>query len=380
LSKVIFISDSLEWSGSTAQLFVLAKGLEELGWEVCIASPEGGELACRIRPSGLGHSPLDSRQDRFLDAAQELADLLAEENADILHAHQPRAHSVGLAALYLMESQPAFVVTRRLAVNPDKNAPSRLKFRNPMVDGFIVVTDSLRRALAGAGVPPDRIATIPGGVDTDLFQPREKDRKLLKELGVPEGVPVIGHITHFSEWKGQPLVLEAAAKLAASGRKAVYLFAGRDTDSEEMRSRVRKAGLGEEAVRLLGFRSDVPRLLSVCDISVSASNRGDASSGPVREALAMRIPVAVSDTAGNADLIRDGRNGRLFSVGSSDDLARVLGEMLDDPVAARHQAAAGCRLVRELFSNKELVSATAAFYKKLLERKSAAGWKRVQPH
>jgi len=372
VKRVLLFSETQSWCGAAAQQLALAKGLAAAQWEVRVASPEHGELAKRAAAAGFIHLPINPQQDHDLSVACRLAQSIQEGGIDVLHAHQPRAHAVSLAALAILSGAgPAFIVTRRLPLGTAKQGHNSLKFRNPRVNGFIAVSEAIRRELLEAGVAPEKVVTIPNGVDIATFQPVAKDEELLRELAIPDGVPVIGKITHFNDWKGQPIVIEAAARMAAEGRRAVFLFAGRGTDSEEMKSRVRKAGLPEESVRLLGFRNDVPRVLSVCDVSVSAATRGDCIAGAVRESLAMRIPVVVSDTPGNVELIQEGRTGRTFAAGSATDLTRVLGETLDDTVAARFQALEGCKLVRERYSNERLVEATLDFYQKTLARKSA---------
>ncbi|MFH1724293.1 MAG: glycosyltransferase family 4 protein [Elusimicrobiota bacterium] len=375
MKKVLFISESQGWSGGAAQLLHLAKGLRagDLGWDVKLASPEDGEVARRAREAGIVHIPLHPRQDYDLITARRLARILESEEVDILHAHHPRAHAVGLASLYLSRRRPAFVVTRRVSFAIPKNIFSRLKYCSSRIDGFIAVADSVGRELVAGGVPPGKVMTIPSGVDTELFRPAPDDGTMRRELGLPEGVPVVGKIANYSDWKGQAILIDAAARMLGRGRKAVFLFAGRDTDGAPMRELVRKAGLPEGTARLLGFRTDISRLLSVCGISVNAAVRGEGISGALRESLAMEVPVAASDAGGNAELVREGVTGRLFAAGSGADLARVLGEMLDDPRTAKRQAAEGRRVVRERFSIECMVRATDAHYRKLLSLRAGDG-------
>jgi glycosyltransferase involved in cell wall biosynthesis len=51
----------------------------------------------------------------------------------------------------------------------------------------------------------------------------------------------------------------------------------------------------------------------------------------VQEAFGVRIPVVASRLGALAEKVRDGETGRLFTAGDSDDLARVLRELLDQP-------------------------------------------------
>jgi glycosyltransferase involved in cell wall biosynthesis len=370
MRKALFVSESQGWSGGAAQLLVLGQGLAKRGWDVRLASPEDGDVAGRWVKSGLTHIPFRPRQDYDLINALRLAKMVDKEKIDVLHAHHPRAHAVCLASRYLSRRSPVFLVTRRVSFARAKNIFSRLKYLNPRIDAFIAVAENVRGQLIQGGVKAGKVHTIPSGVDTEVYVPTASDDVLRAELGITNGHKVLSKIGNYGEWKGQDIFLRAAKRLLDAGRPIVCLLAGRDTDGDIARERVEAAGLPSDAVRLLGFRQDVPRLLSITDISINAATRGEGISGAIRESLAMEIPVAASNAGGNGELVREGETGRLFTAGSDEDLARVLGEILDDPVAAKKTATTGAQLVRKSFSVDFSVARTLELYEKLLGAKA----------
>ncbi|TBR22437.1 glycosyltransferase, partial [bacterium] len=261
-------------------------------------------------------------------------------------------------------------VTRRVSFKVSSNPFSALKYRNPRIDGYVAVAENVRRELIAGGVPAERVATIPSGVDMALFKPTAPDAALAKALDLPPGVPVIGKIANFSEWKGQTVMLEAVAKLKKSGTRVVLVFAGRDTDSAALKKLAHDAGVTADC-RFLGFREDVPRLLPLFTVSVNAALKGEGISGALRESLAMEIPAVASDAGGNAELIVEGKTGKLFKAGSSEALAKALSETLADLPAAKALARAGGAVVAERFSDKASVRLTMEYYKRLSERAAA---------
>ncbi|HVE11890.1 MAG TPA: glycosyltransferase [Elusimicrobiota bacterium] len=367
--KILFVTESQGWSGGAAQLLLLAKGLKAKGADVRLASPEDGEVARRAKAAGIPHIPFHPRQDYDLVSAARLARILDAERFEVLHAHHPRAHAVCVAAAYLASNRPVLVVTRRVSFPLPKNVFSRLKYRNPRIDGFVAVAEAIRQELLRGGVRAERVRTIPSGVETADFAPRPKDEALAAELGLPAGVPVIGKIGNHGEWKGQDHFLAAAAALAKRGRRAVFVLAGRDTDSEDLLAKAKELGLEPGTARFLGFRADVPRILSLLSVSVNAATKGEGISGALRESLAMGVPVCASDAGGNAELVEDGVTGRLFKAGDPEDLARVLAELLDDPAAARAQAERGRALVLERYSVDKMVERTDEYYRELAARR-----------
>lgn len=58
---------------------------------------------------------------------------------------------------------------------------------------IVVVTDSFKKEIVKMGIPAEKIYVIKNGVDIEMFRPRNKSEKLLKELGI-EGRKVLGYI------------------------------------------------------------------------------------------------------------------------------------------------------------------------------------------
>ncbi|TPW20333.1 MAG: group 1 glycosyl transferase [Elusimicrobia bacterium] len=200
-----------------------------------------------------------------------------------------------------------------------------------------------------------------------VFKPTAPEPGLAAELKLPPGVPVIGKIANFSEWKGQTVMLEAVARLKKAGTRTVVVFAGRDTDYPALKKLAQDAGVTEDC-RFLGFREDVPRLLPLFTVSVNAALKGEGISGALRESLAMEIPAVASDAGGNSELIVEGKTGRLFKPGSAESLAKALAETFADLPAAKALARAGAAVVAERFSDKASVRLTMDYYARLSER------------
>src|SRR5579859_7263705 len=100
MRKVLFLTESRGWSGGARQLLHLGSGLREAGWDVALACPSDGDIYERARGEGFDPVPFAPRQDYDVFCAWRLAKTIDERGIDIVHAHHPRAHAVGLIALY----------------------------------------------------------------------------------------------------------------------------------------------------------------------------------------------------------------------------------------------------------------------------------------
>ncbi len=369
MPKVLHVSESNEWSGGAAQLLALAEGLREKAWEVRVACRPGSGLDSHATERNFPTVHAAMKEDYDLVSAWKLADYFSKQGIDVVHAHHNRSHAVCLLAKSILRMRgkkaPVLVVSRRVSFPPGKNPFSMWKYQSRLIDRIVAVADAVKDVLVASGVRPERVAVIHSGVDTERFSPTTPTAKFRESLGLPEGVPVIGKIANASPWKGQNILLEAAALVLKSGRRAHFLLAGRDTDGEWVRGEIARWRL-EGKVSLLGFRKDVPEILSCLSISVNAAVQGEGLSGALRESLTMGVPVVASDMAGNRELLKAGVGGYLYPPGDAAALAGKLEWVLDHIDEARASARQWREKVLPDFSTRRMIEKTDELYRSLL--------------
>lgn len=364
--RILHLSESFGWSGGAAQALALAVQLKARGHENLVAAPEGGDLWKKAGAAGLELYDFRPRRDYDLPAAYKLAHLIERWKPDVVNAHHPKAHAMGLIAKTITRRKPVFVVTRRVSHPLINTFFARLKYKSSLINGYITVAEAIRGIILAYGIPAGKVRTIYSGVDTARFKPGHPSGRIISELALPPGVPVIGLVGNYSFDKGQHVLIEAASRLLDEGKKFILLLAGRDTDSQAVRDLLARKSFPLENIRLLGLRHDVPELLSVLAVSLNCSIRGEALSGSTRESLAMGIPVIASDISGNGELVRAGETGMLFPPGDDTALYVRLKQALSEPGALRGMAERGLALVRENFTVEVMARKTFLYYKELL--------------
>lgn len=371
--RVLHVSEANEWTGGTAQLLLLAEGLKAKGWDVVIGCRPGSGLSRHAAERGLDTFLVGLREDYDLISAFELAKFIRDKKVDVVHAHHNRSHACCLLANLILSAHGehrVLVVSRRVSFRPGRNPFSAWKYRSALIDRIVAVADAVKEVLVGAGVPAARVEVIRSGVDTARFSPRRATDAQKKALGLPCGAPLIGKIANASPWKGQAVLLEAAALMVKRGSPARFVFAGRDTDGPWMRGEAKRLGLSDR-VTLLGFRTDVPDLLSALDVSVNAAVKGEGLSGALRESLTMGVPVVASDIAGNRELLAGGDGGWLYPPGEAKALAERLEWVLAHPSEAKAAVKAWQERAMSGFTLDQTIARTDALYRKLLEERAA---------
>ena len=209
------------------------------------------------------------------------------------------------------------------------------------------------------------------GVDVAAIDAARPGNLVRRELGLPEGVPVIGLVGRLDHWgKGHKELLEAMAPLMA--RHPVHaLIVGGGRRMDEVRSLA--AGLGlAGAVHFLGPRPDVPDLLNAMDIFVLPSY-SEGLSLALLEAMAAGMPVIATAVGGTPEVVTDGDNGLLIPPRDAAALAEALERLLADPAWAQRLGANARAHVREHYSLDRLGREINEIYEELVEKKFGGG-------
>jgi glycosyltransferase involved in cell wall biosynthesis len=186
------------------------------------------------------------------------------------------------------------------------HALNKLTERAALHAAKLVLTNSdrtRRDVIERIGVAGDRVRTVYFGVDADRFHPAAAGERLAvrRSLGWSEGraaVAFIGALT--DRRKGFDVAYDAWRQLCSRPSwDADLVVIGQGAELDVWRGRAARDGVGDR-VRFLGFRSDVPRVLSACDALVAPA-RYEAYGVGVHEALCCALPALVSASAGIAE-------------------------------------------------------------------------------
>lgn len=179
------------------------------------------------------------------------------------------------------------------------------------------------------GLRATKIRVLYNGFDCKRYQIKIDTRHKKQALGIAPDVPVIGVVSNLLPCKGLEDVIDAAARVAQTVPKAVWLFIGRDDGLQaQLSERARLAGISE-AVRFLSQRSDVPELLAILDILVSASH-SEGLPNCVLEGMAAGKAIVATRVGGTAELIENGRSGYIVPKANPVEMAHAVERLLRD--------------------------------------------------
>lgn len=264
----------------------------------------------------------------------------------------------------------------------DRPLPRRMvrgatRLRNLLLrdaDAFVAMSRAIEREMAAAGIPPEKIAYSPHGVDTERFRPPSAPERsrLRQRLGWPAGAVVFIYTGRLLRGKGLETLLDAFAPVAAEDPRALLVLVGSGAGQalsveDDLKARARSAPLAGRVV-FTGRLEDVSEPLRAADVFVFPS-LFEALGISLVEAAACGLPCIGSRTGGIVDVLGDGRAGLLVPPGDAAALTAALRSLLPDP-ARRAVLGAGARAVaRERFDLRDSVDRYRFLFEELAARR-----------
>src|SRR5699024_3274460 len=136
---------------------------------------------------------------------------------------------------------------------------------------------------------------LKNGIDTDQFIFSKSIRETVRnELNIKEGAITFGHVGRFSHQKNHLFLLDIFAALQKRIPESELVLVGDGPLREDMRKKIQLLNL-ENKVKLLGVRSDIPRLLQAFDVFLMPSFH-EGLPVTLIEAQGAGLPCIISDT------------------------------------------------------------------------------------
>ena len=123
------------------------------------------------------------------------------------------------------------------------------------------------------------------------------------------------------------------------------------------------------AVRMTGYRKDIPEVVAASDVVVLPSDRFEGVPQVLLQALAMGRAVVASPIGGIPEVVHHETTGLLCPAGDPSAFAGATGRLLADPELRRRLGAAGRDLVLSRYSSTAMCERTEGFYERLVSGK-----------
>lgn len=342
--------------------------------KVVVVTRSSGRLA-EIEALGARVIELDYHRSslnpvREASTARRLSRIIADERPDIVHLvamkpivlgslalrldRRPKVivHMTGLGFLAISDTLKARLVrpvAMRLIASLLRRPGSWLIVENP---------EDLQFLREGGVDPGQRVTTLGGaGIEPAEFE--------AAALSPPRNeIPIAAFVGRMIRPKGVDLLLEAQARLDASGVPIAIELYGRSDDGnpEAIPTAELEAWSRSGRGRWLGHTSDVAAVWRRADIFVLPARSREGMPRALLEAAASARPLIVTDVPGCRHFVRDGVEGLVVSPSDAGALATALARLARDPDLRRRMGQAARARCLAGYTVAHVVAGLAATY------------------
>ncbi len=352
------------WSALAYHALSLAAGMDRIGRPSRVVAPPGSPLDAKARDLGLAAprwAALASRRpDRFLGGMSALRRGAVKGEIDGVFVYAGPGHAA--AAIALTGAPAPLLRVRAVIRRPRNDLPHRWLYARKtdrvLISGSCL-EEELRQRL---GIGPEKLRLLPAGIDlanADRVDRVEARSALREKLSWPPDAPVVGMLARYSPVKGHRDLIDAARMVVARRGDVRFLVAGQpgQVGRDQVSAWVRDAGLADRFA-VLDAVADPYVTAAGFDLAVIASRGSEAVCRSALEYMALGLPIVatkinvIPETVGDASI--------LIPPADPASMATAIGDLLDDPAAARRLADSAASRVRSRFEIGVTARAAAA--------------------
>lgn len=246
---------------------------------------------------------------------------------DVIYANTQKALVVGALASFF--SQRPLVYHLHDILSPEHfsqiNRRIAVTLANRFASLVIANSEASKAAFIEAGGNAKITKVVYNGFDPASFKVQESEIQQLKQELELDGQFIVGHFSRLAPWKGQHILIEALAKCPQQVTVILVgdaLF-GEQEYVQNLHQKVKTLGL-ENRVKFLGFRSEIPLLMTACNVVAHTSTAAEPFGRVIVEAMLCGKAVIAAKAGGAIELVEHGINGFLVTPGDTQELARVI--------------------------------------------------------
>lgn len=363
--KILHTESSRGWGGQEIRILEESSGMIEHGHEVHLLCPFEAPIYAEADCYGVPVTALPIER-KHPAGALALRRWLARHPVDVINTHSSTDSWLAAIACRTMARPPAIVRTRHIFAPIPDNMASRWLYTSA-VQHVVTTGERLREQLiAQFGLPPERITSVPTGIDPARFFPADK-AEARRILGLDPAARYMGIIATLRSWKGHVYLLEAFAALARPDW--TLLIVGEGPMREPIEAKIGELGLSGQ-VRLVG-QQDRPELwMRALDIFCLPSYANEGVPQAILQAMLTALPIVTTPVGAILEAVSDGDSALIVPPRDPGALASALRRLLDEPVLAEKLGAEALRIASARFTKDVMIDRMEWVFSTVVKRRA----------
>lgn len=361
--RILHTEWSNGWGGQERRILLEAQGMQARGHQVWIATRPSCWIVDAARKLGISVITMPMR-GRFDPAAiWQLYRFMRKQRIDIMHTHSGIDSWLGALAAKL--AGVPIVRTRHLFL-PLKR--SGLNFVHYLTDCVFSLGEIMRTMLVKeCGFPPERVVSIPTGIDFGRFRPTRERESVRSELGIAPDEFFILIVGVIRGVKKHDVALRAFRKVLDQFPQARLVLAGDGPMRQEIEQLAAELQLGANML-FLGHRDDVADLMNAADVLLLTS-RSEAQSQALTQGAGLGLPIVATRVGGVPEVVLHEETGLLAAAGDEPAIAAALLRMAQNRAWAKSLGERGKVHALANYSLEAMLGKTEQAYARLIQQR-----------
>jgi len=262
---------------------------------------------------------------QLLPLILRVADL--SRSYDVIYANTQKALVVGAIAS-LLSHRPLVYHLHDIVSSDHFSATNRrliITLANRFASLVIANSEASQAAFSATGGRIELTEIVYNGFIPESYSNHQSEALQLRQTLQLSQQFVVGHFSRLSPWKGQHVLIEALA-YCSEDVTAIFVgdaLFGEENYVEQLRHQVSTLGL-ENRVHFLGFRSDIPQMMTACDLIAHTSIAPEPFGRVIVEAMLCGRPVVAAQAGGAIELVEHDETGWLCLPNDPHKLAAMI--------------------------------------------------------
>ena len=329
--RILHTESSLGWGGQEIRVLTEARGVSRRGHEVTLAAAAQSRILQAAPDYGIEAVALPIAR-KSAGGLFAMTRLLRNRRFDVINTHSSTDSWLAAIATSFLRLAPPIVRTRHISAPVARNFATAWLYRHA-AQHIVTTGEQLRlQVIAETGAAPDRVKSIPTGIDLERFTPGDAG-EARAALGLAREGILIGIVATLRSWKGHRFLFEALAALPdRSTRLAVV---GDGPQREALEAAARQLSISDR-VLFAGNQADVAPWLRAFDLFCLPSYANEGVPQALMQAMACALPVVTTPVGSIGEIVQDADTGRLVAPQDAIALrAAIEGLLRDGELRAR---------------------------------------------
>jgi glycosyltransferase involved in cell wall biosynthesis len=360
--KVIHVLSDMKIGGAGTWLLNLLKSIDKDKFEVLAVLPQRSMLIDKVEELGYEVISVDGMKDKSFDAGavRLIYEILKKEQPDIVHTH------ASLSARIAARMAGVKIINTKHCIDSRRTGIKKLAgacINNLLSDRIIAVSEAVKKNISHNGIPESKISVIYGGICPVKELDSEEKSRARQRWGIAEEDVVVGIIARLTEVKGHKYFIDAAEIISRANDNVKFLIAGIGPKEQELKKLVQNRGLTDKVI-FAGYMDNIYEIFNIIDINV-ISSLSEALCLSLIEGMYVGKPAVATDTGGIPEVVKDGYNGFLVTVGDSSMLAERILQLVRNPELRKTMGDNGRELTVRDFTAGAMAKAIEEVYEEV---------------